>query len=288
MSEKIKLIQKQIEYYLSDKNLQHDPYFFEKLKLESFVPVESILSCNNIKKLEATKEDVVKALENSDLLEMTNENKGIKRKSNELPNFLGKKKGIEADTLKEYKKLENMNLDEKVNYLMEVIDPIIIYISSDKDQAVKWRDVLRKVTESYTNLECVYIRFSHQKGHAAMFPKLSSEMFKNKEINKEEKNLEKLVEETSKYLEEVKLKASELREKILKELTPKKFEIDGINFESKLADEDQLNDFWFNHGSHLDFCLSTKNSKNDKKRNPKGPMVNKNILNCMVKLGDEE
>ncbi len=288
MSEKIKLIQKQIEYYLSDKNLQHDPYFFEKIKLDSFVTVESILSCNNIKKLEATKEDVVKALEDSDLLEMTNENNGIKRKSNELPNFLGKKKGIEADTLKEFKKLENMNLDEKVTYLMEVIDPIIIYISSDKDQAVKWRDVLRKVTESYTNLECVYIRFSHQKGHAAMFPKLSSEMFKNKEINKEEKNLEKLVEETSKYLEEVKLKASELREKILKELTPKKFEIDGINFESRLADEDQLNDFWFNHGSHLDFCLSTKNSKNDKKRNPKAPMVNKNILNCMIKLGDEE
>lgn len=288
MSEKIKSIQKQIEYYLSDKNLQHDPFFYEKIKLDNFVSIEAILSCNNIKKLDTTKEDIIKALENSVSLELTNDSNGIKRKISELPNFLGKKKGIEGETLKEFKKLDNMNMEEKVNYLMEVIDPIILYISSDKDQAVKWRDVSRKITESYKNLECVYIRFSHQKGHAAMFPKLSQEMFNNKDINKEEKNLEVLVNETSKYLEDVKIKATELREKILKELVPIKFTLDDINFESSVADEDQLNDFWFNHGSHLDFCLSTKNSKNEKRRNPKAPMVNKNILNCKVKLGDEE
>merc|ERR1719235_1870252 len=58
------VVRKQVEYYLSDENLRYDKFFHEKITAdaEGWLEISLVLSCNKMKALKATKEDVVKAL----------------------------------------------------------------------------------------------------------------------------------------------------------------------------------------------------------------------------------
>ena len=93
-------LQKQLEYYLSDKNLKQDEFFFNKLKesqnvtfplkspiLQHTISIDNFLNCNKVKQLKATKDDIIHALKNSSDLELTPDFTGVKRKSEHLPEF---------------------------------------------------------------------------------------------------------------------------------------------------------------------------------------------------------
>jgi hypothetical protein len=60
-------VRKQIEYYLSDENLKYDKFFSEKMSADKdgWLDVNLILSCNKMKAMAATKEDVMAALKDS-------------------------------------------------------------------------------------------------------------------------------------------------------------------------------------------------------------------------------
>jgi hypothetical protein len=60
-------IMKQIEYYLSDKNLVNDSFFHSKISAgkEGWVDLEFIMNCNKVKELSTDQEVIVKALEGS-------------------------------------------------------------------------------------------------------------------------------------------------------------------------------------------------------------------------------
>lgn len=60
-------VRKQIEYYLSDDNLRHDKFFHDKISGESdgWLEISLILSCNKMKAMRATKDDVLAALKES-------------------------------------------------------------------------------------------------------------------------------------------------------------------------------------------------------------------------------
>lgn len=62
-------VRKQVEYYLSDENLKGDAFFHEKISAngEGWLSLQLILSCNKMKAMKATIDDVVKALEGSKL-----------------------------------------------------------------------------------------------------------------------------------------------------------------------------------------------------------------------------
>lgn len=47
---------RQIEYYLSEENLQNDEYFYKEVSSnpEHFVKIASFLNCNKVKKLGVT------------------------------------------------------------------------------------------------------------------------------------------------------------------------------------------------------------------------------------------
>lgn len=63
------VVRKQVEYYMSDENLKGDQFFHEKISAnaEGWLPLSLILSCNKMKAMKATLEDVIKALEGSKL-----------------------------------------------------------------------------------------------------------------------------------------------------------------------------------------------------------------------------
>ena len=52
MATKVAELKKQVEYYLSDKNLTTDKFFNEKIKesAEGWIDLTSILACNKIKR----------------------------------------------------------------------------------------------------------------------------------------------------------------------------------------------------------------------------------------------
>lgn len=76
-------IRKQVEYYLSDENLRYDKFFAEKIaeNKEGWLDMSLILSCNKMKQMRATKEDVVASLKGS-TLEINPEGNAVRRPGN--------------------------------------------------------------------------------------------------------------------------------------------------------------------------------------------------------------
>mmetsp|Transcript_60215 Transcript_60215/g.111632 ORF Transcript_60215/g.111632 Transcript_60215/m.111632 type:complete len:430 (-) Transcript_60215:99-1388(-) len=69
-SHRLECIRKQVEYYLSDRNLAGDDFFRERLLQDGFVPDTLLLQCGRIQKLEATRESLVEALQASEALQV--------------------------------------------------------------------------------------------------------------------------------------------------------------------------------------------------------------------------
>jgi hypothetical protein len=68
-------LKKQVEYYLSDKNLAGDRFFHEKISeaKEGWIDLTFILACNKIKsfKLKSAAEDVAEAVKDSTEVEVS-------------------------------------------------------------------------------------------------------------------------------------------------------------------------------------------------------------------------
>jgi len=76
-------IRKQVEYYFSDENLRHDKFFHQKITedAEGWLAIDLIISCNKMKAMGTTKEDVVNALKESKL-ELKDGGAAIRRPGN--------------------------------------------------------------------------------------------------------------------------------------------------------------------------------------------------------------
>jgi len=76
-------VRKQVEYYLSDDNLRTDKFFSEKIRSteEGWLDMSLILSCNKMKAMRATLDDVVAALKDSKI-EMKEGNTAVRRPGN--------------------------------------------------------------------------------------------------------------------------------------------------------------------------------------------------------------
>eukprot|EP00933_Yihiella_yeosuensis_P011873 TRINITY_DN1196_c0_g1_i1.p1 TRINITY_DN1196_c0_g1~~TRINITY_DN1196_c0_g1_i1.p1 ORF type:complete len:395 (-),score=128.56 TRINITY_DN1196_c0_g1_i1:73-1257(-) len=77
------VVRKQVEYYLSDENLRYDKFFSEKIagNSEGWLDLALILSCNKMKQIRATKDDVVASLQDSKL-EMNSSKDSVRRPGN--------------------------------------------------------------------------------------------------------------------------------------------------------------------------------------------------------------
>lgn len=77
------VVRKQIEYYLSDDNLKFDKFFHEKISAdpEGWLEISLVLSCNKIKTMKTTSEDVLTSLKGS-AIEVNDDNSKIRRPGN--------------------------------------------------------------------------------------------------------------------------------------------------------------------------------------------------------------
>ena len=76
-----KEIQKQMEYYLSDKNLARDDFFRDKITASKvgFVDLALFQNCNKIKSMSITSKDIAESLKESKALEISKDGKMVKR-----------------------------------------------------------------------------------------------------------------------------------------------------------------------------------------------------------------
>ena len=159
MDEKTKKeIKTQIEYYLSDSNLESDEFFHNLIskEKEGYLDLEYIMQCNKIKKAGWTKEQIIESIADSDKVEANTDKTKIRRKDNKPLPPLDEKKLIGKKRYKEKKG--------------DKISPVILIFSSDKDTEIKWQDIENKYKSLNPTLSVLYTRFKVNEGHFGVFP----------------------------------------------------------------------------------------------------------------------
>jgi len=106
-------IKKQVEFYLSDRNLSQDEFFHDKISsnVENWLNIADILNCNKIKKLKITEADIVASLKSSSEVQVSEDGKKVRRAGKKaLPELQRKehrKREAKAHAKEEEKKEED-------------------------------------------------------------------------------------------------------------------------------------------------------------------------------------
>lgn len=92
-------LRQQVEYYLSDKNIEKDAFFYDKIQSDrdGYIDIDLIMNCNKIKALNATKDKIVNAVKQSIEVETSSDKERIRRKDNKAlpePKFKNKKLAV--------------------------------------------------------------------------------------------------------------------------------------------------------------------------------------------------
>ena len=249
-------IKEQIEYYLSDQNLEKDSFFHQKISEDpnGYIELDFILKCNKCKKAGWTKDEIKEAIKTSDKLELDKTGNKVRRKDNKpLPDLVLLSK-------KRKKEDEKEGQDEKDK--KEEKEPIILMFTCKEPNESNWKFVCQAFKNENPELEVLYSRFKGNLGHIAVCP----------DENEGEDNLD--------------FKES--------------FSYDDVEYRVKKCENEDLINFYKDHGAHYKMCLE-KNKRKDKKKfnknkikenknkKPKKENNTKNIeLKKEVTLGDKK
>ena len=158
MTDKIAELTKQIEFYLSDKNLETDAFFHEQIlkSNDQYINVGVLLNCNKIKKLTTSAEDVREAIEASELLSLSKDRNRFKRNKEEIPelNLLGRKRE---------------NEEEKVEKVEKKDEIVLFSITSSCVSEIRWKQIQDAILKANPGLEISYLRFSSDSGHLGIY-----------------------------------------------------------------------------------------------------------------------
>ena len=205
--QKKKEIQRQIEYYLSDINLETDEFFHNIIKneKEGYLDLEYIMQCNKVKKAGWDKNMIIESVKDSNQIELNPEKTKVRRIGNKPLPELNEKKLLNKKRNREKKE--------------DKISPIILIFKSDKDTELKWLDIEGKFKSLNPTLSILYTRFKTNEGHFGIIPTGSNSKNEEKkdEINFvkefeldgvkftvelcEGKDLEKFMEENQSHLD---------------------------------------------------------------------------------------
>ena len=165
-------IKEQIEYYLSDKNLQNDSFFHNKISEDpnGYLDLDLLLKCNKIKNAGWTIDEIKEGIKLSEEIELDKEEKKVRRKDNKaLPELV---------LLNKKRKKEKKNEEEKEK---EEKEPVVLMFTCKEPNESKWKDVCKSFQDENEELDVIYKRFKDTTGHIVIRPKDESEIkFKDK------------------------------------------------------------------------------------------------------------
>ena len=237
-------IKTQIEYYLSDENLEHDSFLHEKISQDpnGYVELSAFLNYNEIKKKEWSRNDLRKGVELSTIIEVDDYGEKVRRKGNKkLPELklLNQKREMEEEKEDENVKKEEEKKDEEkesdsnmhIEYQNREKDdkiPIVLKINFKEKNTISWKsiDEFKKLNQ---DLNVEYGRLKDSEAYLVIL------------IPKEQKYDE------LKYVD--------------------KFTIEGYEFTVQKCEGEELDKFWKEHGSHYDLYTKKKDKLNKLKEN---------------------
>ena len=162
------VIKEQIEYYLSDTNLEHDAFFHKKITEDpnGYLDLELLLKCNKCKNAGWTLDDIKSGIKLSENIELDKEEKKVRRKDNKpLPEL----KLLTKKRKKEEKKEE----EEK--------EPIVLMFTCKEPNESNWKDICNTFEKENEELKVIYKRFKDTVGHLVISPENDEEIkFKDK------------------------------------------------------------------------------------------------------------
>ena len=165
-------IKEQIEYYLSDKNLQNDSFFHNKISEDpnGYLDLDLLLKCNKIKNAGWTIDEIKEGIKLSEEIELDKEEKKVRRKDNKaLPELV---------LLNKKRKKEKKNEEEKEK---EEKEPVVLMFTCKEPNESKWKDVCKSFQDENEELDVIYKRFKDTTGHIVIRPKDEGEIkFKDK------------------------------------------------------------------------------------------------------------
>ena len=257
--EKLLEIKTQIEYYLGDENLKTDTFFRQLILSDAngYLDLDYIMKCNKIKKKGWTKDEIKKGVELSNLVELDKTKEKIRRKNNlKLPelSLLNQKKKREEkkdEDKNEEKNNNNKNKKKKIEEPHKEFnknDKTILRIISEEDSTISWKEIFAEFKRLNPDLNVDYGRFKDNKGHISI-------------ILKEGQNLENV--------------------KLTKE-----FKIENKKFKVQKCENDDLINFWKEHGSHYEYCINQREKHNKIKENKN--KNKKKYLDNAITLGGKE
>ena len=211
MDEKTKNdIKRQIEYYLSDENLETDEFFHKIISAEKdgYLDLDIIMQCKKVQKSSWDKNMIIESIKDSTQVELNPEKTKIRR--------IGNKPLPELNEQKMLSKKRNREKKEKKEK-EDKISPIILIFTSDKECTLKWYDIESKYKSLNPTLSIIYTRFMKNEGHFGVIPTGANSKEGENDINFvkefeidenkfsvklcEGKDLEKFMEENQSHLD---------------------------------------------------------------------------------------
>ena len=161
-------IKTQVEYYLSDKNLEQDAFFHSKISedKEGWIDLDYIMSCKKIKTLSTDKKVVAESVEDSKQVELNGDKTRIRRIDNKsIPTLVAR------PTRKRDQKAQDKQEEDNKGELNErhFKNPKILSFSVDDSNKPNWRDLEKDVANAYPEFRILYSRADEEKtGHLAV------------------------------------------------------------------------------------------------------------------------
>ena len=165
-----KRIKKQIEFYLSDENLEIDKFFNELISKsnDGYIDISNILNCNIIKESKLTKEEVFEILKDNEYVELNQEKTKIRRKNNKKIPEINEQKLLEKKRKRE---------KEKRRGKQEKKHPIILTITSNKETEINPEKIMKVYKSLNPNLIIIQSEFNNNIGYIAIKRKEETSKF---------------------------------------------------------------------------------------------------------------
>lgn len=120
------------------------------------------MNCNAIKNRKSTKEDVIKAVEESKEVELNEDKSKIRRAGNKALPALKRKGGPDAEN-------GAKSDDPKVLYEDDFKNPLVLqYKVKEGEDKLSWKAVEEAVRAAYPSLRIVYVRGDELSGHLSI------------------------------------------------------------------------------------------------------------------------
>ncbi|CAD8098012.1 unnamed protein product [Paramecium sonneborni] len=171
----IEEIKRQVEYYLSDKNLSQDEFFSKQISQsqDGYLQLQFILKCNKVKQMKITQEQLIEAIKTSTEVELSPDQTSVRRLNNKpLPELIitqtnKKVKTNTGEAVVVQQQQEEKPEEEVIDNPYHNFEPLIFTVKAPTGVAVNWTQITEALMKQH-NISSPYVRYGKTEGNFAL------------------------------------------------------------------------------------------------------------------------